>query len=298
MGNIQYPTRNIQYPRLIQIPISVRCCGQNTNKLQFPNEENNKRTALTGLTTNELKRVINLFVVNAVRNVLLLFPVFIFVLISIICMPVTGFANDNLIENGSFDKGEKTPDNWEPANGLTTFYVSEEGHGRIVKMDSRVDRMQALAWMKQFKENPAAVPPELIIPKDQYATIAGTEGVSLDSGLINIKAGQNYKLTVDYRGSGVPIVFIKGFMYHPIRKDYADAYQTRLTPDNPDAKTWKTYSIGFNPTAKTPKVEKIKVRLYAYWPPGIYYFDNVKVEEITPEEMAELLKKRELVDEK
>ena len=244
--NIQYPTRNFQYPRLIQIPM--------------------------------------------------LFPVFIFVLISIICMPVIGLAESNLIENGSFEKGEKTPDNWEPANGLTTFYVNEEGHGRIVKMDSSIDRMQVLAWLKQFKENPETVPPEPKFPKDQYATIAGNEGVSLDCGLINIEPGQNYKLTVDYRGAGSPIVWIKGFMYHPVRKDYADAYQTRLTPDNPDEKKWKTYSIGFNPTAKTPKVEKIKVRLYAYWPPGIYYFDNVKVEEITPEEMAKLLKKRELVD--
>jgi len=223
---------------------------------------------------------------------------FILMWIVSLCMANVGLANENLIENGSFDKGEKTPDNWEVANGLTTFYVTEEGHGRIVKMDSRVDRMQALAWLKQFKENPEAVPPELVIPKDQYATIAGNEGVSLDSGLINIKLGQNYKLTVDYRGAGSPIVWIKGFMYHPVRKDYVDAYQTRLTPDKPDEKKWKTYSIGFNPTAKTPKVEKIKVRLYAYWPPGIYYFDNVKVEEITTEEMAELLNKRAIVDEK
>jgi hypothetical protein len=209
-----------------------------------------------------------------------------------------GFAGNNLIENGTLDKGEKTPDNWERANGLTTFYVNEEGHGRVAKLDSRVDRMQVLAWLKQFKENPDAVPPKPVFPKGQYDVIGANEGVSLDSDLINIKPGQNYKLTVDFKGGFSPIVWIKGFMYHPVRKDYVDAYQTRLVPEKPDKEKWKTFSVGFNPTAKSSKVEKIKVRLYAYWPAGIYYFDNIKVEEITPEEMTELLKKRAIVEEK
>ncbi len=201
----------------------------------------------------------------------------------------------NLIENGSFDKGEKTPDGWEKANALTSFYVNEEGRGRIVKMDSRVDRKQALDWMKKFKENPDAVPPKPEYPKNELDAIAGNEGVWLDSALIDVKPGQNYKLSVDYKGQGSPIVWIKGFLFHPVRKDYADAYQTRLVPDNPDKDNWKTYSIGFNPTERSPKVEKMKVRIYGYWPPGIYYFDNVRVEEISPEEMAELVKKRSLV---
>ena len=200
--------------------------------------------------------------------------------------------HENLLENGSFDYGDKTPENWGPANGLTSFYVNESGRGRIVKMDSRISRMQALDWMKQFKANPDATPPEPVIAKNELDSIASNEGVWLDSGFIKVKPGQNYKLSVDFKGTAAPIVWIKGFMFHPVRKDYTDAYQTRLVPDSPDKEKWKTFSIGFNPTGKTPKVEKIKVRIYAYWPPGIYYFDNVRVEEITPEEMAELLKMR------
>ena len=200
--------------------------------------------------------------------------------------------HENLLENGSFDKGKKTPDNWEPANGLTSFYINEEGRGRIVKMDSRISRKQALDWMKQVKANPNETPPEPVISKNDLDSIASNEGVWLDSGFINVKPGQNYRLSVDFKGPASPIIWIKGFMFHPVRKDYADAYQTRLVPENPDKEKWKTFSVGFNPTERTPKVEKIKVRIYAFWPPGIYYFDNVRVEEITPEEMAELLKKR------
>ncbi len=203
----------------------------------------------------------------------------------------------NLLANGTFDKGEKTPDSWERANGLTSFYVNEEGRGRIVKMDSKVDRMQALAWMKKFKENPDAVPPKPEYPKNDLESIGSQEGVMLDSELIDAKPGQNYRLSVDFKGPSSPIVWIKGFMMHQIRKELADAYQTRLVPDNPEKDSWKTYSIGFNPTARTPNVVKFKVRIYAYWPAGTYYFDNVKVEEISQEEMDELLKKRAQVPE-
>ncbi len=204
-------------------------------------------------------------------------------------------AGENLIANGSFEKGVKTPDNWEKANGLTSFYVDEEGHGRVVKLDTRVGRDQAVDWMKKFKENPAAPPPAPEFPENELATVAAEEGAWLDSDLIDVKPGQNYKLSVEYKGSGAPIVWIKGFLMNPRRKEYSDGYQTRLVPDNPDPKAWKSYSIGFNPTARSPKVEKMKVRIYAYWPPGIYFFDNVKIEEITQEEMEELVRKRALL---
>ncbi len=43
---------------------------------------------------------------------------------------------------------------------------------------------------------------------------------------------------------------------------------------------WHTFSKVFHPTKKTPTVEKIRIMLYAYWPPGEYCFDNVRIEEV------------------
>ncbi len=248
-----------------------------------------------------------MFVVNVVRHVLeldmkksnyILNIAFLFATAFLVMSALIAAEHENLIKNGNFDKGEKTPDNWEKANGLTSFYINEEGRGRIVKMDSKVDRKQALDWMKKFKEDPDAVPPKPEYPKNDLGSIGSQEGVMLDSDLIDVKPGQNYKLTVDYKGPSAPIVFIKGFMMHPLRKELSDRYQTRLVPENPDKDNWKTYSIGFNPTAKLQDVIKMKVRIYAYWPAGTYYFDNIKVEEITAEEMEELLKQRSVVPEK
>lgn len=206
-------------------------------------------------------------------------------------------AGENLIPNGSFDEGDSTAAHWERADGLTSFYETEEGRGRIVKLDTLVDREQALDWAKAFKADPTLTPPaKKPIAPTSYGSIGGNEGVMLDSELIGCKPGQDYKLTVDFKGDGKPFAWIKGFLMHPKRGVLVDGYQTRLEPDEPSKTEWRTFSIGFNPTAKSPKIEKIKVRLYAYWPNGLYYFDNVRVEAITPEEMARLVDKRSEVN--
>ncbi|MFA7231562.1 MAG: hypothetical protein WC071_09860 [Victivallaceae bacterium] len=201
-------------------------------------------------------------------------------------------GGENLLPNGNFDAGKDNAENWETPDGLTSFWVDEPGRGRVLKMDSRVDRIQAKNWWEQRKKSPESKQPQPEYPKKELATIASNEGVMLDSDFIPVKKGQNYKLTVDYKGKFQPIIWIKGFMFHPLRKYYTDSYQTRLVPEGGSEKEWKTFSIGFNPTARMPRTEKMKVRFYAYWPPGVYYFDNIRVEEISPEEMAALVEKR------
>ncbi|HNY29072.1 MAG TPA: hypothetical protein PKH31_16995 [Candidatus Sumerlaeota bacterium] len=209
----------------------------------------------------------------------------------LLCLPV--WAGENLVKNGTFDEGEPFALHWERPDGLTSFFETEEGHGRIVKMDTLVDRDQALAWAKSFKAAPTLKPPvKMPIPQDSYGSIGGNEGVMLDSELIDCKPGQDYKLTADFRGDGKPFIWIKGFLWHPTRKVLMDGYQTRLEPDSPSKTEWRTFTIGFNPTAKSPRIQKFKVRLYAYWPNGLYYFDNIRVEEISPEEMARLVANR------
>lgn len=201
---------------------------------------------------------------------------------------------ENLLPNGSFDEGEKFAEHWERADGLTTFFEQEEGRGRVVKIDTLVERGQAMEWAKAFRADPELpAPVKKPIATDSYGSIGGNEGVMLDSVMIDCEAGQDYRLQVDFRGEGKPFVWIKGFLWHPTREMWADGYQTRLEPSPVSATEWRTYEIGFNPTAKSPRIRKMKVRLYAYWPNGLYWFDNVKVEAISREEMARLIKLRD-----
>ena len=45
--------------------------------------------------------------------------------------------------------------------------------------------------------------------------------------------------------------------------------------------TWHTYTNVFHPTKNTPRVERIRVMLYSYWPRGEYRWDDVRIEPIS-----------------
>ena len=199
----------------------------------------------------------------------------------------------NLLPNGNFDAGLEKTEYWEDADGLTSFWVDSGGvRERVLKLDSRPEQKQVTEWQETRKSNPRAKPPPPIFAKAPYfSAVGGIEGVAIDSEMISIKKGQFYKLSVDVKGKSNPFVWIKGFRIHPRRKTLTDSYQTRLevVPTN----DWKTYSIGFNPTLHSPHTEMIKVRIYVYWPVGVCYFDNIRIEEITADEMAILAKQRE-----
>ena len=187
----------------------------------------------------------------------------------------------NLIPNGSFDEGNGAPTQWEKPNGLTTFVVQEKGRGQIIKLDSRPEQKQVLAYLELLKKNPDAAPPEPVFAKAPfYSAIGGNEGVPFDSALIPVTPGKSYRLTVDARGNSKPFVWIKGFRKHPRRDMLVDSYQTRLHAYPLSESEWQTFSITFNPTEKSPNTEFIKVRLYLYWPVGVCFFDNIRIEEI------------------
>jgi hypothetical protein len=204
-----------------------------------------------------------------------------------ICLLFVGlsvFAGENLLLNGNFDKGKNGADKWEKVDNLTSFWCQEKGRGRILKLDSRVDRKQALAWQKILKSKPDSKAPAPRFPKNKYAAIGGNEGAVIDSELIDVIHGQTYKLSVDIKGKCGMFVWIKGFMMHPRRKHLTDCYQTRLIPHDSSSKEWKTFSITFNPTKRMPRTSKMKVRIFVYWPLGIAYFDNVRIEKIKSEQ--------------
>ena len=58
----------------------------------------------------------------------------------------------NLLPNGTFDEGNAAPVRWERADGLTSFWISEKGRGRILKLDSRPERKQVLAYQAELKK--------------------------------------------------------------------------------------------------------------------------------------------------
>jgi len=190
----------------------------------------------------------------------------------------------NLVPNGSFEEGAKgIPKGWSRPDDLTTFWVkAPERNGKCLKVDTDVYREEYLARRKEMEKDPVPpAKPKTPTKGKKYDTVAGVEGVPYYSAWIPVESGRSYRLEVDFRaesGRKAPKVFIKGYLLDPRRpKPYRRrvAYKKYLTCKG--SEEWKTFRTVFNPTARNPEVRWIRVMLFAYWPPGVYYFDNVKV---------------------
>ncbi len=218
-----------------------------------------------------------------------------------------GAAETDLLVNGAFEKGKDgKPDAWQLPDGLCTFWEKAPG-GKCIRIDTDVLRDEFLARQKEVdafleaakgkeregkeakgkdsnRKGPTPLPPAK--PKSptkepKHDTVAGVEGVSYASDFIEITPGQDYRLEVDCRtdgGAKTPKVFVKGYFLDPKRPP---EYQKRQKYEKylicNACEKWQTSSMVCSPTAKTPDVKWVRVIIFAYWPPGTYYFDNIRL---------------------
>ena len=195
--------------------------------------------------------------------------------------------DENLVPNGSFEKGEKErPAGWQRPDGLTSFWVADPlRKGRCLKIDTDVYKDEYRARQDEMAREP--VPPAR--PKTppvgaKYDTVAGVEGVAFYSDWIAVKPGQAYRLRVDVRtdsGRKTPKVFVKGYLLdtrRPVPHQRRVAYKKYL---NCSAGTkWQTFETVFCPTLRSAEVQWMRIMLLPTWPPGLYFFDNVRVEPV------------------
>lgn len=235
-------------------------------------------------------------------------------------MQATG---DNLLRNGSFEAGRWWPEGWQVMDRLTTFWHTGGTDGeRCLRVFTNVLDTQ---WKSRFDEVRAAVReatedgrvdpqklPENPVPKaperiptrpPYYDTVAGLHGVHYRSHYVPIKPRAIYRFSVDARTdkdtTGEPMVFIKGFFDQKIETGDGvqtvrrNAYRAPMTLD-PCDKQWRRYARLFHPWrskstlgGKPLEAEVLQVQLYAYWRPGNYYFDNVRLDIVGMEEPEE-----------
>jgi hypothetical protein len=192
----------------------------------------------------------------------------------------------NLVKNGGFEKGEKHPTGWDRLDGLTTFRVSGVSPtGKCLKIDTDVYHEQWVAWRKRWKEGapPEAAPQKTPTSGPKYNTVAGIYGVGFVSDPISVKPGKAYKVEVDYRCKSTDFFFPKVFMrgYGDVQGEKRVVYDAYLALRSlKDVDAWKHgVRICRIPTDTHSPVEFVKLKLYAYWPPGVYYFDNASLKE-------------------
>lgn len=216
----------------------------------------------------------------------------------------------NLMVNGDFEAGTVTPAAWQTIDGLSTFWVEDPdpARGRILKIDTDILQKQGYEWWARIREgaSPKDAPTKLPTVPPKYDTLAGLDGVWFWSDPIPVEKGKAYWFTVDVKGPEI-LTWLVGYTNGPDTRFGADAaafmgyLRDRKNPEFVTARghkgfihnyvwkgqmkaggsgEWTTYSRRakpFRPTESTPAVRFMRVMLYAYWPPGIYCIDNVRV---------------------
>ena len=203
-------------------------------------------------------------------------------------------AEVNLVKNPGFEEGDKYPAHWDRPDGLTMFWEKDEQRpdgGKCIRLYTNIDNEEFLKRYDEMKlENPPPPKKPRICKPPGYDTVGGNDGVPYYSEYIEIKPGMKYTLSADCRSEhgGAPKIFIKG--YTEQMTEIADEKGKAITVplrritykgdfDFPAPKQWKTTSVTFSPTGTRDDVKWIRVKIWAYWTPQNYWFDNIKVVE-------------------
>ncbi len=219
----------------------------------------------------------------------------------------------NLVPNGDFEKGkEGRPLGWDRPDGLTSFWVKDPLRpGKCMRFDTDVNKEEYYKRREEMKlPHPPPPRPKTPTKGHKYNTAAGVTGVPFFSDFFPIDPRKPYKLTVDFmpgkcglgRKKLVPKIFVKGYIKMTREiwvngktvKRALDRVAFKIYKDLDDGVRgkWKTYTLYFFPGRKNPSVKRLKVMLFPYWPPGEYFFDNVRV---TPMDLKSWERERALL---
>ncbi|GAB4161662.1 MAG: hypothetical protein Kow00107_09310 [Planctomycetota bacterium] len=205
----------------------------------------------------------------------------------------------NLVANGNFEKKNPhhdSPLNWQLCDGLTTYYEKEAKYGWHIRIDTDVPKEEARERWKVMEEKGVNAPPAPKKSKSDngYSAIGGVDGVHFFSDPIPVNKGSRYKLAIDARGvtSGnfFTKIFVKGYgvvtKTRKIRKEDGSIEEKTETEErqvfkwylacrNEGKDEWNHFEEWI-PCDMPRNVDFVKICIYAYWPLGNYYFDNVE----------------------
>lgn len=228
----------------------------------------------------------------------------------------------NLLPNGDFDTPSEDgthPAHWQRVDNLVFHYVEAPDapdRGRVMKIDTDVGQKQAYKWWIDhfIHDKPLSEAPD---PKrgTRYGSIGGLDGGWYWSDYIEIDPDKAVRVYVDAKGPGAK-VFVRGYEEkYPVtfadeeaavQEVFRDArgepkvdengrlirfrpryrYQTWFAVGGTD--DWRTYTHRKprHPAGRdiTEDVRYIRIMIYPYWPAATYWFDNVRVYEVDPED--------------
>jgi hypothetical protein len=196
--------------------------------------------------------------------------------------PSANPTDAELLPNGAFERVDPRdptkPAHWDKPDGLGVQWTQapaepgSQARGRAIRMNTAVSEQAMVAQWRRMGITQWA------IPKPAGNAIAETYGLSYYSDPIPVQPGTTYRVTFDYFGaSGGAKVWVRGWglLNGEKRRRYETIVNCRTSRAG-----WNTLSQEFTPTKNRPEVSEMRVMLYAYYPAGVYWFDNIRIEAV------------------
>jgi hypothetical protein len=204
-------------------------------------------------------------------------------LAALIMASMIAAQGDPVLPNGDFEQADPSnpakPAHWDLPDGLAVRWTDAPAvagappHGKAIRMDTSlpetvVVESYAKAGLTQW-----------VFPHPQSNAIGETYGLSLYSEAAPIVPGKTYRVGFDYMAE-------KGTAGKLWFRAYGDVngQKKRLYEGTVDCAgsgpVWKHFSGVFHPTKYRSNVTEFKIMLYAYYPDGVAWFDNIDLEAV------------------
>ena len=184
------------------------------------------------------------------------------------------FIIASLLGNGGFEDGKDSPAFWH-VNTIGDV-KGQVQWGKNVVFDSKI-----------FKSGRRSVKFLMNEKAAEFESIASIEGFGFESDLIPVQFGKKYIVSADIRAEGktsgrIPyvLVFVKGYKDDPDKgKFQVFQFQMDCEFKKEEEGEWRHFETDF-PIPKE-SIKEVRVILYACYPAGIVWFDNIDLREVT-----------------
>jgi hypothetical protein len=197
-------------------------------------------------------------------------------------MMMTAARGQNVLPNGDFEQADPAHPgkalHWDLTDGLGVQWTDAPNvpgappHGKAIRMDTaQTEQAMVASYTK-------AGLTQWVFPKPGGDPIAMTYGLSLYSEAMPVVPGKTYRVTFDYlseKGTAGKLWFRA---YANVNGEKKRVYEGTI--DCGGAGGWRQFSGVFHPTKYRPNVDEFKIMLFAYYPPGVAWFDNIRVEAV------------------
>ena len=189
-------------------------------------------------------------------------------------------SGQTVLPNGDFEQADPShpgkPAHWDLPDGLGVQWTTAPNdpggppHGKAIRMDtSQSEKAMVESYAKAGLS-------QWVFPKPADNAIAETYGLSLYSEAVPVEPGKTYRVTFDYRSEKGTAGKLWFRAYADVNGQKKRVYEGTIDCSSPGA--WKQFTGVFHPTKYRPNVTEFKIMLFAYYPAGVAWFDNIKVE--------------------